>query len=196
MNAQGLLHQYEEGALSEYGVEQARALAKRFKDVNIDVILSSPYERAKATAELIMEEVQAPVEYTDLLKEFGGPRVTEGRPKDDPEVLKINKILSEKRVDPHWRYSDEETYHELVLRADSALTSLVVRDEEHVLCVSHGLFLRVMLAVMLFGADGMTREDLLRLMGFITISNTGVTVCEVHNGKWRLVTLNDLTHLS
>lgn len=194
MNAQGLLHQYEEGALSEYGVEQARLLAKRFKDVNIEVIVSSPYERAKATAALIMEVVQAPIVYEDLLKEFAGPRETEGKPKDDPEVIRINTLMSENRRDPHWRYSDEETYHELVTRADRALMFLAGRREEHVLCVTHGLFLRIMLAVMLFGV-AMSRKEMLRLMEFVTFSNTGVTICEVRDSRWKLITLNDMAHL-
>lgn len=195
MNAQGLLHQYEEGPLSDYGIEQAQALAKRFQNVPVDLIVSSPYERAKATSALIMDVVQSPVEYSELLREFGGPKEIEGKAKTDPEVIKINKLMSENRNDPHWRYSDEETAHELIARATRALEMLEGLDASAVICVTHGLFLRILVGVMMFG-ENLDRDYLLKFMRFISISNTGVTVCEHQEERWKLLTLNDMAHLN
>lgn len=193
-NAQGLLHQYEEGPLSEYGVEQAEALARRFRDITVDLIVSSPYERAKATASIIMNEVEAPIEYSELLKEFQGVPEIEGKPKDHPDVLRINQIMQENRQDPHWRYSSEESAYELVSRAEQALVYLSGLDAGAVICVTHGLFMRMLLGVMMFGVD-LDRKQMLHFMRFVSISNTGVTVCEYSDARWKLITLNDLTHL-
>ncbi|GIW59872.1 MAG: phosphoglycerate mutase [Patescibacteria group bacterium] len=195
MNAQGLLHQYEEGPLSDYGIEQAQALARRFQNISVDLIVSSPYERAKATSAVIMDVVQAPVEYSDLLKEFGGPKELEGKAKNDPEVIKINKIMTENRNDPHWRYSDEETAHELITRATKAVAMLEELNANAVICVTHGLFLRILVGVMMFG-EKLDRDYLLKFMRFISISNTGVTVCEHQEERWKLITLNDMAHLN
>lgn len=194
-NAQGLLHQYEEGPLSEYGIEQAESLARRFNDISIDLIVSSPYERAKATASIIMNVVQAPIGFSDLLKEFNGPRELEGKAKDDPEVLRINSIMQQNRYDPHWKFSSEESAHELVTRAQGALKYILSQNGDSVICVTHGLFMRILLGVMMFG-DNLDRDHLLSFMKFISISNTGVTVCEHFDGRWKLITLNDLTHLA
>jgi broad specificity phosphatase PhoE len=194
-NANGLLHQYEEGELSEFGVKQAEFVAHRFEHIDVDVIISSPFERAKETAHIIKSVINKPIKYTKLLSEFRGPIELEGMPKDHPEVLRINQIMHENRHDPHWKYSNEESFDELRKRAVELTRYLVKQEQENILCVSHGLFLRVILAVMMFG-EKITRDELQKLMKFIRINNTGITVCEhLDSGEWRLVTLNDHAHL-
>ncbi len=194
-NAQDLLHQYHEGELSEFGVKQAEFVAQRFSHIPLDVIVSSPYERAKETARIISGVIGRMVIFTELLSEFHGPRELEGRPKDDPEVLRINGLMAEHRHDPDWKYSDEESYGELRDRALKALDYLSAQKYENILCITHGLFLRVIVAAMMFG-ETMTRDELLRFMRFVRINNTGISVCELlESGQWRLVTMNDHAHL-
>ena len=53
--------------LSEKGKEQAKFLAARFKNIPVDIIISSPLKRAKQTAEIIERVIQKEVIYTDLL---------------------------------------------------------------------------------------------------------------------------------
>jgi broad specificity phosphatase PhoE len=116
-NAHGLLHSYEEGELSESGIKQAEFVANRFSMIDVDLIISSPFERAKVTATIIQAVVKKPIKYTDLLGEFRGPQEIEGLPKDHPEVMRINKIMQANRDDHHWKYSNEESFHELRNRA-------------------------------------------------------------------------------
>ncbi|MDQ3239032.1 MAG: phosphoglycerate mutase family protein [bacterium] len=194
-NAHGLLHQYDEGELSEFGLKQAMFVANRFGKIDIDVIISSPFERAKETAMIIEGVIKKPIKYTELLSEFRGPHETEGLPKDDPVVLRINKLMDENRHDAHWKFSNEESYFELRKRAIDLSHFLKKQTNEHILCITHGLFLRVIIAVMMFGEE-LTREELLKLMRFIKIDNTGITVCELlKNNNWKLITLNDHAHL-
>lgn len=103
--------------------------------------------------------------------------------------------MIENRNDPYWRYSDEETAHELITRATKAVTMLEQLNASAVICVTHGLFLRILIGVMMFG-ESLSRDCLLKFMRFISISNTGVTVCECREGRWKLITLNDMAHLS
>jgi broad specificity phosphatase PhoE len=195
LNAQDLLHQYHEGELSEFGVKQAEFVAKRFSTIPLDVIISSPYERAKETAKIISSMIGREVQFTALLSEFKGPRELEGKRKDDPEVVRINTLMAEHRDDVSWKYSDEESYGELRDRAVLVLDYLAKQPYENILCITHGLFLRVIIAAMMFGKE-MQRSEMVHFMRFIRINNTGITVCELlESGQWRLVTLNDHAHL-
>lgn len=194
-NAQDLLHQYHEGELSEFGVKQAEFVAQRFSKIPLDIIISSPYERAKETSSIISMTVGIDVKFTELLSEFRGPRELEGKPKDHPDVLRINGLMATHRNDLDWKYSDEESYRELRSRAIRLLAYLAKQEYKNILCITHGLFLRVIIAAMMFGSE-MTREELVRFMRFVRINNTGISVCELlESGQWRLVTLNDHAHL-
>jgi broad specificity phosphatase PhoE len=55
-NAKKLLVSITDVPLNEKGREQARLLAKRLKNEQIDVIISSPLSRARETAEIIAEQ--------------------------------------------------------------------------------------------------------------------------------------------
>ena len=48
-------HQFPETPLSDHGLTQADAVAKRFKHLKVDLIISSPYTRALQTATAIKE---------------------------------------------------------------------------------------------------------------------------------------------
>ena len=79
--------------MSKKGAEQSLALAKRFNNINIDIIKSSPYLRAKQTAEIISKKISVPVEYWDYLRELRRPSELEGLRYDDPRASKIKKII-------------------------------------------------------------------------------------------------------
>jgi broad specificity phosphatase PhoE len=110
-----------------------------------------------------------------LLAEFKGPSEFEGRPKDDPEVLRIMHLIQEHRDDPHWKYSDEESFAELRMRAIKVTKYLEEQRVDTILCVTHGLFLRIILSVMMFGTP-VTRDEMLKFMRFVRVNNTGITV--------------------
>ncbi|HBD02019.1 TPA: hypothetical protein DCZ17_00705, partial [Candidatus Collierbacteria bacterium] len=55
--------------ISETGFNQARSVGERLKKVQIDVIYSSSYERAKQTAEVISKIINKPIELWDHLIE-------------------------------------------------------------------------------------------------------------------------------
>jgi len=55
--------------LNENGVAQIENTAKLLKDKNIKVIITSPFPRARQTAEIINKELNVPIIYHDGLKE-------------------------------------------------------------------------------------------------------------------------------
>ncbi|MDP2641599.1 MAG: histidine phosphatase family protein [Candidatus Yanofskybacteria bacterium] len=181
--------------LSEKGKEQARFLAKRFQGIPVDIILSSPLARTKQTAEAIQKEIGKEIVYSDLLAERKQPSELIGKPTEDSEAQRAFNLWREHAGDPAWHYSDEENFSEVRARARRFLEFLSQRNEEHILCVTHGVFLRTLVGLMGFG-EQFTPQVFLVLRGFLRTKNTGITVCEQDaEGEWHMETWNDHAHL-
>lgn len=193
-NAQGL-HQHADVPLSALGRRQAKFLAKRFERIPFDIIISSSYLRAKETAEIINRERGKPVEYLEMLHELKRPSEIIGRHGEDLDVVELKQRIIANYEHGDWRHSDEETYNELRDRAGAVLGHLEERREEHILAVSHGVFIKMLVAHMLFG-PALTAKEFLPFYYGLKSSNTGVTICDLQEGKWRLITWNDRAHLS
>src|SRR3989344_5936185 len=85
--------QNSETPLSTQGRKQASIVANRLKETPIDVLYSSPYVRAKQTAEIIAKELDKPIEYWEPLKERKRPSEIEGLNISHPKVRKIDKTI-------------------------------------------------------------------------------------------------------
>ncbi len=182
--------------LSAHGKEQAQFLANRFAKIEIDSIISSPFIRTLETAKRISELKNIPIETNELVREFRWPTEFKGMSKKDPEVSKIRKTIEEKwSEDENWRHSDEETFSEIKNRAVSFLEFLTsIENRESIVVVSHARFLKVLLAVMIHGKE-VSGKAAMEILYRISLINTGITVAELHEGKWNLVTINDHAHL-
>lgn len=196
MNADHL-RQGAEGGLSDRGKEQARLTGERLKSFPVDVMLVSPYERTKETATIINTYVNKSIEYLDLLKERKNPSEIIGKWADDPEVRKITDLIDKSFHEGNLRYSDEENYDDLKNRAYNLLSYLSERSEANILCVSHGIFLTMLIAVIKFG-DQLTPEDYVKLSFYNQANNAGITVIEydptdrkTSNKGWKLLAWND-----
>lgn len=186
-------HQTPETPLSEKGEKQAHAVAKRFHTIHIDTIFSSPYARAYLTAKAIADILNVSVTILDALKETKKPSEFIGKPKDHPDTLKVKDLMKKYIDNPQYRYSDEETYHEIRQRAITALTTILKAKKENVLVVTHGDVLRMLFAVMMFGKE-VDQRTYKKIYTFFHPTNTGITVCE-YNNLWEILTFNDYEHL-
>lgn len=189
------LHQDFSGGLSELGRKQAEFLAQRLKNIEIDYILSSPWERAKETADIINSLLNKPVELTDLLGELRNSSEIVGLRDDDPRSIEIRRLQRENYGKPGWHYSDEDNFEERKERAAKFLSYLTSLNKNNLLVVAHGGILRIIMCVMIFGRDLTPQEDR-KLFTFLHSSNAGVTLCEFTENKWKLITWNDLAHLA
>ena len=90
MNARGV-RQGPLGKLTERGREQALATAKRFPKHkgHPQIIISSPWQRARETAEIIARELKLKIKYTDLLAERKNPTEIIGHQGGEKEVRQI-----------------------------------------------------------------------------------------------------------
>ena len=191
------LRQGPTGKLSEEGVEQSRFVGERLKKNRIDVMLVSPYERAKETGSIINEILKKPLEYTDLLVERKNPSEIVGKNADSPEVKKIMDLIDRSFHDNTLRYSDEENFEDLKSRAKKLLSFLEKRREQHILCVSHRIFLKMVLSYIEEGekldSHRFAELDLLNSM-----NNAAITVCSYtpidklfRRNPWKILVFND-----
>jgi len=188
-------HQDRTPGLSEAGKKQAEFLGQRFIKIPIEMIVSSPFSRARQTAEIVGKKVGVPVEFSELFVECKRPSAVEGKLKSDPEVIEIKTLIKANFHLPNWRHSDEEIYEELKTRAIRALVLIEQFGKERILVVTHGTFLRTVLGLLLLGEE-MTAQEWLKIDKFFELSNTGITICDKReDSTWKLVTWNDHAHL-
>jgi broad specificity phosphatase PhoE len=180
--------------LSEKGLAQAMFVAERFKNIPVDVIISSDMARAAQTADIIARVVGRSVVHSEFFHEILRPSAIRGKLKADPEVSKITEHLIRYFADDTQRHSDEENLFDIRRRAVAGLDFIAKRPEQNILVVTHGTILNMLIAVMIDGAHT-SPEFFLKLERFLHPSNTGITKCLWRDGSWRLVVWNDHAHL-
>jgi len=187
--------------LTELGHTQDRILAERALGIDVDRIISSDYDRAKATAETIQKTTGKPLELSELFRELRRPSAFQGRvPKEDPEVLKGYQEMEAHYFEVDWHYSDEENFFDLKQRGQLALQYLLDQPEERLLVVTHGNFLRNLLGLMLRG-DKYSPQDYLDIETTFALNNTSITVASKlyywrqDMTSWTINSWNDDAHL-
>ena len=190
-----LIMQGPETLLTERGREQAVAIAERCAKLPIEAIVSSSMVRAKQTAEIIAEKTNKPLEFSDLFVERRRPKEVSGKHFEDPEVVGFRRAIRD-TADIDFRFSDEENFGDLKERAYNALEFLRNRKEENILVVTHGLFLRMIVAYVFFG-EQLNGHEIKQLFWKLSHANTGITVIEFNDkeNSWNLRTWNDHAHL-
>jgi 2,3-bisphosphoglycerate-dependent phosphoglycerate mutase len=146
-NARGILQGQSDFPLSEIGIQQAEALAHRWKKEHqhFDCIISSPLSRAQQTAEIIAAALGAPLELDDNWMERNNGQIAGLRPEE----------VDERGLRPPFVHLyqpiglDGESQWELFLRAGSAVQDLLHRPPGKYLVVSHGGILNLAMYVIL-----------------------------------------------
>jgi broad specificity phosphatase PhoE len=175
--------------LTERGRAQASALAKRWKKegMQFDLVISSPLERAKETAEVIASALNLRIEFDPLWLErdngeFSGLTAHEVRQNfSHPDFTTPYDPVG----------TDGEGDWELFLRAGQALHELLKREPARYLIVSHGgLLNQVMHAVVGIVPQANNSGTRFRF------ENTAFAQLAYfpHQHRWAIDKLNDHTH--
>ncbi len=192
------IKQDADGALSEAGAAQAKAVGIAFRNLRIRLICSSPYERALQTASLMNETLRARIVSTPLLSERKNASETIGKSTEDPEVKRIMGMTAYGFHEDAYRFSDEENFEDLRKRARACLAYLERRGGTEIAVVTHHAFLQMLLSYMLY-RDGLHASDYVKLAFFNPADNGGVTVCDYHPWQalfgsktrgWEVITYN------
>ncbi|RJQ34641.1 histidine phosphatase family protein [Candidatus Parcubacteria bacterium] len=188
--------------LSERGKEQAEFIAKRCATLGIETILTSPTTRALETAKIVAERISRPLAISDLFHEHRKPSVLIGKPLKDESVQEMERAWTAS-LSGGPRVEDSENFDDLRERAGKALEFLIAQKEEKILVVTHGIFLKMLIARAVFGQD-LTGAQFLPLSHSFWMENSGITTLwygaqypdgRPVNTEWVLWTWNDHAHL-
>jgi len=191
------IKQGEEGSLSDSGKKQASVVGELLAPLGIKKIIASPYERAKETAMIISEKVHAPIIYTRLLAERRNASILIGKSTRDPEVVRIVDEMDLAYHEDDYRYSDEENFQDLKIRARKCLLYLAKTGRTQTCVVTHHAFLKMLLSYMLY-RENLHLPSYVKLSFFNTSDNGGISVCEFHPWKifsktrgWEILSYNE-----
>jgi len=194
----GQIRQTKSTSLTNKGHKQVALVAKRCKDLAIDSIICSSMNRAKETADIILKKISKPIEYSDIFIERRRPSVLSGKAKDDPISLQAEAEIDEKFHIPNFRFSDEENFDDLNCRAGDALDFLIKQKNDDILVITHGFFLRIIIAKIIF-QNNLTGVECKRFIDVLETNNTGITIVEydktLANNPWGVRVWNDHAHL-
>lgn len=193
----GPRYQGDTAPLTENGEKQAQFIAKRAKKLSIDTLIASPILRAQQTATYISNETGLPIETSDLFVERRRPSVQVDNLKTSPEVIEAEAEIIKSSGISGYRYSDEENFDDLKLRTGEALAYLAHHPASSLLVVSHGVFLRNIIARVIFG-ENLSGPECTAVLETFVASNTGITVLThdaTRKNQWNIVSWNDHAHL-
>jgi broad specificity phosphatase PhoE len=191
--------QSPDSALSAEGYRQAGMLAERASRLDFDVLISSPFRRARETADIIAKVTGKQVEECDLFVERLKPSALNGKPFSDPDAAALWHEWNQSLFTPNLRVGDGENYDDLVARADRALAYLSARPEKRIFVMSHGYFLRALFARVMF-QELLTAPIFQKFQDAAAMENSGLSVLRyqragIEEWRWRLWVYNDHAHL-
>jgi 2,3-bisphosphoglycerate-dependent phosphoglycerate mutase len=166
--------------LSERGQRQAHAVAQRFAGARVGAIVSSDLARAEATARAIAEACGLTIRFSPLLQErnFGDLR---GLPYDglgyDPISMEEAPPGGESMA----------MLHDRVDRALAFLREARAEIDSDLLVVSHGFFIRTLLARRVQMPDAMAAP--------LRIDNTSISILSP-DARHRASVVNNTDHLT
>lgn len=192
----GNLYQSPDVLLSERGLRGAAAVAKRCSHLDVDVIIASSFARAQQTAQCIRDEIQKPLITSEYAHEVINARFMWGKRFDCEEALVYQKERKEHFVDPEWGPDGAENFFDVNARVRACIHMLEESQYSSVIFVSHGNFIRFIIAHLLLEKSDDPETNLSVYRTLDRMSNVAITECVYENGKWRLFTWNDHAHFA
>lgn len=190
--------------LSETGKAQATLIAERAVNLSFDALISSPYPRAKDTAETIAKLTGKTPEYSDLFIERIKSSSVSNQPHTDKVANKLWTKWEESLFTSGMKVEDGENFDDLILRADRTLAYLTERPEQSILVVTHGFIMRVIIARVVLG-ELLTPDVFRSFIKNTKTENTGLSAIKFDANRdgsskemrsaWRLWIFNDHAHL-
>ena len=193
-------HQPPDMGLTERGKNQARAAAKVLMDLPQPLLITSDYERARETADIIGKMIGSIPQEEPLFREMRRPQLLFGMAYYGFHSITVGIQLILHAPYATWHYADEENFHEVRVRAHDAIKYLESLAEryEHVIVVSHAVFLSLLFSQFKRGKISIF-SYLRAILKFVQLANGSISyvTCECSLGKceWKSDLINDRRHL-
>jgi broad specificity phosphatase PhoE len=186
-NVTGFFMGWSDEDINDLGYTQAHSLAFRLASLPIDSVYTSPLKRARNTALILAKPHNLDLKVLDDLIEiklgdWQGLHMDEISQKW-PELWKQSRINPSEVTMPNG-----ESFQQVTERAARAFEMIVSDNQDkQVAMVTHDVVIRVLVAHILGASNSIYRQ--------FEINNASLSTIRVTNGKARLITLNDTSHL-
>jgi len=173
--------------LSETGHTQARSLSSRLASLPIASVYSSPLQRTRTTATILAEPHRLEVETSDDLIEI---QIGDWQGLHMDEVRqRWPELWQQSRTDPSdVTMPNGESFPQVTERAIRGFDQIVAANHgQQVIIVSHEIVVKVLAAHALGVSNSIYRR--------FEINNASLSAIQIVDGKARLITLNDTSHL-
>ena len=168
------VHQGPHEPLSEIGRKQAYNAALYLKALPVDTLISSTYLRAQQTAEIIGSELGLSPIIEDSLKEFRRPDHLYGKSHFSPHSFLYLARLFIHQENPEWNDDGAENMFAVRNRVRQARDVLARASGEHVIAVSHAIFMDMFIELACKEKNLTLIEYLSGLMAFKKTPNTAI----------------------
>lgn len=195
----GKFRQTPETPLTEHGRGQAALLAQRCLKLSLELVVSSTMVRAQQTAAIINDRLKLPLVNSDLFCERHHSSANTLLPHDDPNLQASAQKWWANFGNPKYKIDGEETFFELKERGLAAFNFLEQQTANEILVVTHGFFLRVLVATAFLG-DDLDAPTCKQLLQHLKHDNVGLTEFKyddtIDHPVWILQVWNDHAHLA
>ena len=176
---------WNDSALSEKGISNAKALRERLKDINFYEVYSSPV--AHIVSGLEIDKIIPDKNLREI--NLGS---WQGRLADEVEI-EYPEEYSAFRSSPHlYKRSDAESYYDVQKRALISVNNVIAKHgntNRNILFVTHTVTLKTIMAYF-------EKREFERLWDPPFIYDTSLSMLEIKNGKGSIVLHGDVSHLS
>jgi len=178
---------YTDLELTKKGIKQGKKIAQRLKKEKIDKIYSSPLKRCQQTAQIIGKYLGLKIYIAPQLREvnFG---IFEGLSLKEAEK-KYPEIFQERQKDKwNFKIPSGESYKQAAERVLKFLKKLPNKTNKNIALVTHVTIIKILLK--LFSNLSMKEIDQIHFLP------TSLTILERKNKKFRVLKINDISHLN
>ena len=186
-NVTGFYMGWSDEDLDEVGYTQAHRLSSRLASLPINSVYTSPLRRVYATAAILAEPHQLEPEVLDDLIEI---RLGDWQGLHMDEIKRgWPELWQQWRIDPsELTVPNGESFSEVTERAIRAFDRIVEANRnKQAVIVTHDVIVKVIVAHVLGASNSIYRR--------FEISNASLSVARIIDSRYRLVMLNDTSHL-
>ena len=170
----GRRHQGPDEPLTERGREQVRTLIEFLKQEGIDTLVSSPYARARETADMVGRALNLTYSIEPSVREFGRPLSLYGRHHFSPASFRYFFDLYRHRLDLLWDKEGAENVAHVRERVRDARTMLEDIPGQRIAVISHRIFMTMFVETVCYDRPLSLLKFILGLLGRKRVSNTAV----------------------
>lgn len=187
-NKKGLMQGWMNSDLTEKGIENARMLGESLKDINFDVIYSSPLGRALDTAKYINGESNTKIVLIESLKEMGFG-IWEGMEHSKIKELYFEQYTNFWERPPLYKpHEDGESFEGLLKRVKKAWDEILKAGGNNILVVTHAVVLKTLYMII-------KKLEFKDLWNPPFMKDTCLTIVEVIGNKVEIILEADTSHL-